>query len=976
MARKTALLFAFLLSFRLVASAAEEPVETIRVRLSWGHESPVSIARDIDLLTSGITLSALLPWQLEADDQLTSAAVHSRAGVGDVDGVEFTITCPQREVREITGLHSIWQGLLAGSDSETRERLQSDPAYRRDGRLLTVRLNREGTQGFSVTVDQLLRNRAFWVPSLDVYLTAGPQQVANLSHFRPGELVPFETHRAQLEPLRGQRVLDHIHREAEASYAAFTGLWEDMGSPSYVNPHQPAPGHVVGLTWDSAIPKFGVGVNAAAWPDLGNPDKFRFAFDFADLSRDKSAWKSQRLVDGLPVIQTVFERNLRYEVEQFAYPLDGPPAERRGDIAMVLMQKVKVSTRDGAGARDTTPVITVTHMRKLPSIIMPPTTAVRQGPAFLVQDSVGLTLFCVEGDVTEVECDELREGPGGMKQMTAKIHLAPLEGGSREFVVKLPSPIVQVDQQQKLAALDYTRAREATIAFWSNWLARGAQFRAPEPVVNDLFRANLWHALRLPRRHGGSGDRVDIDLPYSNFAYGQNGTPWPVNQAVYVDYMLYDLRGYPEVSAEELAVMFRNCQEPSGRIKGYANWVVNTPSMLYVVAKHYMLTGDRAALDSLLASSLKAMDWCLAQIKEGERREGPTGGLVYGPLNDGTGEGLWAFNQAYIYAGLDLFGRVLREIGHPRATECLAGAQSIRRSIDTAFHAAAVRSPLVQLRDGTWIPYVPCEARTSGRLMSQWYPTDVDTGATHLIRLKAIPAEAPAEAGTTNEDLADWLLNDHEDNLYFKGWGMANEPVYNQQATAYLLRDDPEAAIRAFYSYMACAFSHGPLEPVEHRFGHGQYFGPPSTDGAWFELYRNMLVRECDDDTLFLAQATPRAWLADGRKIEVERAPTYFGDLSMTIESHANSGRLRADVQMPTRKTPKALVVRFRHPSRAPMRSVTVNGRTLERRSPTVKEGADQRRGPTVKEGYFDASKEWVRIENPREKKYSIEASY
>ena len=193
-----------------------------------------------------------------------------------------------------------------------------------------------------------------------------------------------------------------------------------------------------------------------------------------------------------------------------------------------------------------------------------------------------------------------------------------------------------------------------------------------------------------------------------------------------------------------------------------------------------------------------------------------------------------------------------------------------------------MRSPLVQLRDGTWMPYVPAEALTPRRLLDQWYATDVDTGAVHLLRLKALPARGV---------LADALLNDHEDNLFYKGWGIANEPVYNQQATAYLLRDEPEAAVRVFYSYMASAFSHSVFEPVEHRWTHGQYFGPPSTDGAWFELYRNMLVHERDDDVLVLAQATPRAWLRDGQKIELERVPTYYGDISATFESRARLGR-------------------------------------------------------------------------------------
>ena len=93
---------------------------------------------------------------------------------------------------------------------------------------------------------------------------------------------------------------------------------------------------------------------------------------------------------------------------------------------------------------------------------------------------------------------------------------------------------------------------------------------------------------------------------------------------------------------------------------------------------------------------------------------------------------------------------------------------------------ASVQSPLVQLRDHTWIPYVPSDAAYPSRNLGQWYPSDVDTGATHLLRLKALPFQG---------ELAESLLNDQEDNLFLHGWGLANEPVYNQQATAYLFRD-------------------------------------------------------------------------------------------------------------------------------------------------------------------------------------------
>ena len=200
--------------------------------------------------------------------------------------------------------------------------------------------------------------------------------------------------------------------------------------------------------------------------------------------------------------------------------------------------------------------------------------------------------------------------------------------------------------------------------------------------------------------------------------------------------------------------------------------------------------------------------------------------------------------------------------------------------------------------------------------------------------------------------MAQALLDDHEDNLYLHGWGIANEPVYNQQGTAYLLRDDAKAAIRTFYSYMASAFSHGALEPVEHRWTHGQFFGPPSTDGAWFELYRNMLVTERGGG-LLVGQAVPRKWLEDGKRVEVERAPTYYGKVGFRIESRAASGRIRATVELAGK--PATVLVRLRHPQGKPMRGVTVNGRAWNE---------------------FDVVKEWVRIPAPEPGAYVIEARY
>ena len=927
--------FVLALGTACIALGADAP-KRLNVQVTWGENSGEAAPYYIKLIpaTGGLQIENTTGTSLEEGEALRDGAWQTRAGAGDTDGVRFTLVSPKPANDTIQNVQVIWADLIAASDADTARRLTQDAAMHPASARLTVQMNPEGTRGFTVTMDQLLREKAIWIPSLHVYITAGDDPPS------------FAQYQAQLASWKGQRILERVHAEPEATYARYTKLWDDMGDPSYINPQPHGPGHIVCLAWDSSIAKFGVDRGAGVWNDYGNPDHFQFWFDFGDIAKGiTNAWKGQHLENGLPVITTVFERDgIRYEVEQFAYPLDGPPSERRGNLQMVMLQRVRATELEG---RARTLPVAFSHRRQFPShtansIIVDQTgdTAVFRENAF------HRVLLSITGVGDGFEWNGVSDYQRDMKRVNGTVFLNMPAKGTREFVVKLASPLIAPEDAAKLVAIDYADARQKTIRFWADYVSRGAKFITPEKAVNEMFNASLWHALRLPRRHGGSAPDVRMDLPYSNFAYSQTGTPWPVNQAVYVDYMLYDLRGYHAIAEEELAAQYKNNQEYSGHVNGFANWTVYTPGMLYAVAQNFLLSGDRAALDRLMPASLKALDWCLEQVRAAAANASETRGLVAGPLNDGTGDGVWAFNQAYMSASLDLFGQALEQIGNPRAAECRAAAREIRNAIERGFGVATMRSPVVQLRDHTWQPYVPSEANTHRRHFDQWYPTDVDTGAVHLVRLKAVPAHG---------DLSDWLLNDHEDNLFYKGWGIANEPVYNQQATAYLLRDDPEAVIRAFYSYMASGFSHTVYEPVEHRWTHGQYFGPPSTDGAWFELFRNMLIHERDDGALVLGAATPRPWLANGKKIEIEGAPTYYGKLSMTVESSAAAGRITASISMPNRSHPREILVRLRHPDSKKMRAVTVNGRSWTD---------------------FDPAKEWVRIPQPTDARYIVVASY
>ncbi|MCL4855591.1 MAG: hypothetical protein KJZ78_29855, partial [Bryobacteraceae bacterium] len=327
-----------IISILAACSLSAASQSELKVRMSWGHDAPAATDYYIRLVPApGIRTSAATAVSLETGDVSKDGVWQTRAGAQDIDGIDFTIGYDVEAPRRIDNLHITWSDLISTSDSDTSRRLMQDPAFRPNSRKLTVQMDPNGTRGFSVTVDQLLEQKTIFVPSLHVYLATGD---------RP---VPFEEHMQTLKTWKGRRILDEVQREPEATYDYYASRWEDMGSPSYVHPQQPRPGHIVALTWDSAIPKFGIDRGAGVWNDYGNPDRFQFWYSFGDLTSGiASSWKKQSLHDGLPVVTTVFEKEgVRYEVEQFAYPLDGPPQERRGDIGMVLMQKVRLVELEG-----------------------------------------------------------------------------------------------------------------------------------------------------------------------------------------------------------------------------------------------------------------------------------------------------------------------------------------------------------------------------------------------------------------------------------------------------------------------------------------------------------------------------------------------------------------------------------------------------------------------------------------------------
>ncbi|MCB0666633.1 MAG: hypothetical protein KDC80_12445, partial [Saprospiraceae bacterium] len=643
--------------------------------------------------------------------------------------------------------------------------------------------------------------------------------------------------------------------------------------------------------------------------------------------------------NGLPILLTKLENDGQIlEMEQFASPLGDIDESLHGDSPSVFITKLRFSGRTGD-------LNFQVYLNK--EVDSQDLDLEASGNLWLITERrTGDILLTINpGNDWKVGIHKTRQDAEKQNHILT-ISGQIVKGHPHEVLLKFLSPPDHLSEVKELEELDFLSAKNKVINYWNDWINKGAHFEVPEESVNKLFRANLWHALVLPRHSTGGDGEIHMDLPYSNIAYGQKNSDWPINQGVYVDYMIYGLRGYDEVAHSEIMAMFRTQQQPDGRIGGFADWGVYSPGHLYTIAQNYLLSGNRNHFEQLLPYALKTLQWCLAQIEE-SNAEDNSPGLILDPLNDLTaGERAWAFTQAYYVAGLELFAEALSIYNHPLAPEVTKVSATMKKKVVIAFSRASVKSPVVQLADGTWINYVPTDALTPRRMLDEWYPTDVDTGPLHLARLGVFEPDSW---------LTTAMLNDHEDNLYLQNKGAANEPVYVPQATAYLLRDEPEAVIRSFYSLLACGFSNGQMTPLEHRWAHPQYYSPPSTDGAWFEIYRKMLINEMGSDILFIGQAIPRSWLESSKKIQVKNAPTYFGKVSFSLEGESAKNEIVATITLSPGNAPQELWIRLRHPAKKQIRSVMVNGQPWKN---------------------YDLQKEIIRIPQPDQERYLISAKY
>lgn len=506
-------------------------------------------------------------------------------------------------------------------------------------------------------------------------------------------------------------------------------------------------------------------------------------------------------------------------------------------------------------------------------------------------------------------------------------------GGSARVVLYLPGVGMTVE---KLGALPGTESlRDAVEAYWRNTLAPAMQVGVPDEWVTRVILSSQVRCL-IDARNEADGTRI---APWiAAMSYG------PLESEGHSVVRGMDFMGHADFARRALDFFVHRYNKAGFLTTGYT--VFGTGWHLWTLGEHYQLNHDAKWLRQVAPEVIRVGDWITRQLEKtkqldarGQRR--PEHGLMPpGVLADWNSFAYHYCMSAYYCAGLAKVGAALESIHHPKGAEFLRTAAELRAHILRAYRWTRSQTPVLPLRDGTWVAAYPSQVHSPGKL-GDFFPGqdggrswcyDVELGAHQLAPTEVLEASSPevTEMMHHMEDvqfLADGWFDypaemNHADWFNLGGFSKV-QPYYTRNAEIYALRDDVKPFVRSYFNAMASLLNTENLTFWEHFHNGGAYDKTHET-GYFLHQTRCMLLMERGED-LWLNPLTTSHWLQDGMTISVLNAPTRFGKTGYVIRSRLGQRLIEAAITPPDRVAPRRVVLRLRHPEGQPIRAVTVD---------------------------------------------------
>jgi hypothetical protein len=459
----------------------------------------------------------------------------------------------------------------------------------------------------------------------------------------------------------------------------------------------------------------------------------------------------------------------------------------------------------------------------------------------------------------------------------------------------------------------------------------------PERQLVEQWRLGAWHLERWCQKLGDGSTVIGIWWPQRNIAANEGMTA--LGQESYLIIRALDLLGSHDVAESGLNywlfgahaqpfIWYANAMGndalvnpyngPNRRCPGYdQKHSLGHGRIMATAAFHDRLTRNAAWWQKAAPVLERAAGATLRLREQWDRTQPPDawshGLMPPGNLSDLNGTRLFYAISGCYYEGLRDVENLL---GNDAA---VAVGHDLRKAVDRSVALTQV----VKVGDGTYrraLSYMPYIRGIAPEVAPQ------DRYAQYYERSLGSLTMVGNGILDPHDAIVSELLDIYEDRIVQDGQN--GQSGYNPAPLIYLARDEVPMFLRGLYNSYAAeinlADGYAFFEGASR--GHGAA-DKPFEEAAFLERVRMMLVME-DGDSLWLARGTPRAWLKQGRRIAIEHAPTFFGEVSYSIVSDANHGSIDAVIDLPSRELPRTVCLKLRHPTGEKIRSVQVNGRT------------------------------------------------
>jgi len=768
-----------------------------------------------------------------------------------------------------------------------------------------------------VKQDALIRER----------LAAEPEQTYERSSREIPELDPVER--------QGDRL--YLAMGADASWQKFAFEWggnvfiSKRGTKAYGK-------ELARLTWPGDRIRWMIGT--------GDPATFR----------PKSADSTLAQLDGyLPVGTARWTTgDVDYEEEAFATTLAGPLSSedktRSEQTPSVLMLRIRARNRGAA--------VQTAHLW----LRMEPAEALAYDGSLLTAEG---------GRATRAHVRLFRGA--AIASDSSGLHASmALDAGQESLAfVSIPFiPGLTTEERSRLVRLDFDAERGRVVDYWRGVTAQGIPWQIPEERFN-IFAKGLLCRIRISATKDPNSGLYMVPAASYNYKVYANEAAFQsqlLDVAGYHDLSRMYLNTWPVVQGSkpfrgtytDQNAVFHGAKTGEDYDYTASNYNLDHGTVMWSLIEHYWMTRDKAWLKGVLPSLKKAADWVVGQRKltmalDGGVRCPEYGLLPAGHLEDNGDWGHWFSVNAYASLGMSVTARALAEAGDPEAVRYQKEADLYRADLRRAVSRAAAASPVVRLRNNTYVPYVPTRVHQRIRLFGPLrvafysrYPEKVLpnyrlSATRELLYGPLILVDTGVfRAG---EHLARWVIDDWEDNstmseplglnvhgwvdedLWFSRGGMVFQANLQNPIRSYLRRGEARAAIRGLYNnFVACNYRALNLFTEEYRQWRspsGPFYKIPD-EAKFVHRLRDMILTEYEDD-LLLAPATPERWLAAGQEIIVKSAPTYYGPVSYTLRG--GDGEVRGTVELPQRNAYRNAWLTVRTPGGGKIASVTVDGK-------------------------------------------------